>query len=231
MTGTISKANFNFRIWWLLLVIIIPAQLFATNEIKPPGQTFNSVSDGNWTDASSWEIADIPDNNTTGNKDNIYIQHKITLNDVLDVKGGTYIEISDTLVVNGNVIFNGNSQVSLTNGGVLIVNGNVTNETNSNEIQVDGKLSIDGDYYGKNGSSVSGTGAMPVSGSVTTDGTASVFGSTIDCVPVAPWDCSSSAGAPLPVELVSFNAKLNGSGVLLSPKPTTIISSLKDQPI
>nr|MDA3820762.1 hypothetical protein [Candidatus Delongbacteria bacterium] len=216
MTGIISKAKFNFNIWLFLLVFIIPAQLFASIEIKGPGQSFNSVSDGIWKDASSWDLTDFPDYNTTDNKAEIYIQHKITLNDDLDVKGGTYIEISDTLVINGNVNFDNGSQVQITGDGVLIVNGIVDNEINSTLIKVDGNLIIYGDYYGGNGSTLSGTGAMLVSGSVTTDGSGSVFGSTVDCVPADAWDCKSSSGAPLPVDFLYLDASVKGGAVSLN---------------
>ena len=91
-----------------------------------------------------------------------------------------------------------------------MINGDLTNNNNSDQVVIDGKIIIDGDFYGGNGSTIEGGGKFEITGSITTDGTATVFGSTDDCDGTLT-DCSRDASGLLPVELISFNAViLNG---------------------
>jgi len=188
---------------------------------------FNSENDGVWANDNNWNLNDYPDYLPTSTQDDISVNTNITLNSGIDIRGGTSLEVSDydTLVIDGNATFRNGSYITVEDYGVLIIYGDVTNNNNSDEVQIDGQIIIDGDFSGGNGSAINGSGDMIISGDIDTDGSGSVFGSTDDCVPVEPWDCSTTSERPLPVELICFNTRLAG------PKPTTIISSLKDQPI
>jgi hypothetical protein len=177
----------------------------------PPTDYFATIADGTWSTNGTSDTGTPPPTNQTGGNDDITIDHNVTLNGPLDVKSGTVITINvgDTLTINGDVEFN-NGCTFIVNG-VLIINGNVANNNNSDGVVINGEVIIDGDYDGGNGSDLSGTGGMDITGSVSTDGDATVFGSTSDCVT----DCESSADTPLPVELVFFNALVDGNIVSL----------------
>ncbi len=167
------------------------------------GNTHTSIGNGDWGNTSSWDTGLVPDNDQTNGNDDIIITHHITLNDNLTVKSGTNIIIEgcDTLTVNGNVTFNNGSSIHVESCAVLIVNGSVTNNNNSTNVIIDGKIVISGNYDGGTGSELSGLGEMDIDGSVTTDGTGSVFGSETDCVS----DCDNSGSNPLPIDLLWFN--------------------------
>jgi hypothetical protein len=173
----------------------------------PPTDFFNTVADGDWNTGTTWDTGTVPPTNQTGGNDDITIDHNVTLTGNLDVKSGTVITINagDTLTINGDVEFN-NGCIFVVNG-VLIINGNVTNNNNSDGVTINGTMVIDGDYDGGNGSDLTGTGDMDITGSVTTDGDATVFGSDSDCTS----DCDNSADSPLPVELVFFRAEVDES--------------------
>jgi hypothetical protein len=173
----------------------------------PPTDYFTTVADGDWSTNGTWDTGTPPPTNQTGGNDDITIDHNVTLTGALDVKSGTVITINagDTLTINGDVEFN-NGCTFIVNG-VLIINGDVANNNNSDGVVINGEVIIDGDYDGGNGSDLSGTGGMDITGSVTTDGDATVFGSDTDCTV----DCDNSADSPLPIELVFFRAELNES--------------------
>ncbi|MFO7790225.1 MAG: T9SS type A sorting domain-containing protein [Bacteroidales bacterium] len=179
---------------------------------------FNSEDDGSWADDDNWNLDDFPDYFPTNTQDDIYVNTNITLNSGIDIRGGTSLEVDDydTLVIDGSATFRNGSLITVDEYGVLIIYGDVTNNNNSDEVQIDGQIIIDGDFYGGNGSEVNGSGDMIISGEIETDGSGSVFGSTDDCVPVDAWDCSTTSERPLPVELVCFNASLVGRDVHLS---------------
>ena len=170
-----------------------------------PINYYVTINDGSWTDGTVWNLGTSPATNQTNGNDDITIDHNITLNGTLTVKAGTVITINagDTLTINGDVEFN-NGCTFIVNG-VLIINGNVTNNNNSDGVAINGVVSIDGNYDGGNGSDLTGTGGMNITGSVTTDGDATVFGSTVDCTT----NCNNSANDPLPVELVFFTGVVN----------------------
>lgn len=176
----------------------------------PPRVVYTSQQNGDWTNALTWDIG-VPSNNQTGNNDDIIINHNVTLNSVLDVKNGTTITIKsgDTLIVNGNIIFNNGSNIVVENNAVLIINGNFINNNNSTDVNINGKVIINGDYNGGNGSILTGTGSMDITGTVTTNGTGSVFNSTTDCVIACgnSNDCNLDCAEPLPIQLISFDGK------------------------
>ena len=200
--------------YYLTILLLI---ILGVCKASPPRDVYTTQQDGDWSISSTWDLG-VPTNNQTGNNDDIIINHNITLNGVLDVKSGTTITITagDTLIVNGDVIFNNGSSITIESGGVLIINGNVTNNNNSTDVNIDGTIVINGNYTGGNGSELVGSGSMDVSGSVTTNGDGTVFGSDVDCVT----DCDNSSddpltNDPLPIELIWFRGDyINGNVVL-----------------
>lgn len=115
------------------------------------------------------------------------------------INGCTVFTVGDLLVEN-------NATFSVSACSKLIVNGNLTIKNNIG-IQCDGIIEIYGDVDATNSSSVFGVGSLSASGSVSISSPASMFGSG-SCI--AP-QCIS--GAALPVELISFNANVNGDEI------------------
>ena len=186
----------------LLVILLLAISVSAFG--MPPTTYYVSISDGSWSNTGTWDTGTVPANNQTNGNDDITIDHNVTLTGILSVKSGTVltINVGDTLTINGDVDFSNGCFLNI--NGVLIINGDVTNSNNSDGIVVNGSIIIDGDYDGGNGSDLTGTGNMDISGSVSTDGDATVFGSEVDCTT----DCDNSADSPLPIELVSFDCSV-----------------------
>ncbi len=163
---------------------------------------YMTSGDGLWTDSNNWLGNEFPSYDQTSPNDYIHIYHNIYLGNDLQVKSGTFISISanDTLEVNGDVIFNNGSVIHLEVDAVLIIKGDLVNNNNSNQVTIDGKLVIDGNFKGGNGSTIDGVGSLKATGTIKTTGSGSVFGSTDDCL---SGDCVRS-GSSLPVELIEY---------------------------
>jgi hypothetical protein len=174
---------------------------------------YTTTSAGSWVNALNWDLGVAPDNDQTDGSDDIIITHHITLTDDLTVKSGTNITVTgcDTLYVTGNVTFNNGSSITVDSCAFLIIDGNVTNNNNSNDVTINGTIIIAGDYDGGNGSELGGTGSMDITGSVTTTGDGTVFGSEDDCVT----DCDNSASSPLPITLVYFDVTAQETNIYL----------------
>lgn len=177
---------------------------------------YSIVNGGAWTDLLSWSSSSggatctcSPNFNSTSANDNIFIETNITLTGNLSVSANTTITVraGDTLWINGDATFSNGSVINIEATGAIIISGNLTNNNNSNTITIDGYLSVGGNFDGGNGSEINGAGGMDVSGTATTAGTGTIFGSTFDCA-VGP--CNSSASSPLPVELIEFSVVPNG---------------------
>lgn len=180
------------------------------------GTTYYSiVNNGTWTTGTTWSTSSggptctcTPSSNPTGANTTIFIETNISLTGNLYVSSNSTITVraGDTLVVTGDGTFANGSTINVEPTGAIIFTGNLTNNNNSNNINIDGFLSVGGNFSGGNGSKINGTGAMNVAGSATTSGSGSIFGSTADC-PTGP--CNSSAASPLPIEIIYFNATQN----------------------
>jgi hypothetical protein len=182
------------------------------------GNTHTSVANGDWASTLNWDTGLVPDNDQTNGNDDIIVTHNITLNDNLTVKSGTNITVEgcDTLHVTGNATFNNGSAILVEDCAVLIIDGDLTNNNNSTDVQINGKVIIGGNYDGGTGSELTGTGEMEVDGTVTTDGSGTVFGSGEDCIV----DCDNSnddplGNDPLPVSLMWFNGAYEDDNIVL----------------
>ncbi len=182
---------------FIVLFLLFSQLLFART-------TRTANTSGSWGTSTNWSPASIPDSAPTNGNDDIIINSDITLTGNLDVKANTTILVKGcfTLHVTGNVIFNNGCVFVVDSCAVLIIDGNVQNNNNSNQISINGNISIGGNYDGGNGSAVIGTGSMTVSGYVNTDGSGTVFTSDDDCN--IPGTCSSSSTQPLPIKLKDF---------------------------
>jgi hypothetical protein len=178
--------------------------------LSQPRDAYTTTSNGSWVNALNWDVGVAPDNDQTVGTDDIVITHNITLTDDLSLKSGTtlLVEGCDTLTINGNVTFANNSMLEVEDCAVLIINGNVTNNNNSTDVDIDGTIVINGNFSGGNGSALIGDGAIEITGTITTDGTGTVFGSDTDCADAGTCDNTSGCNldcATLPIELVFFS--------------------------
>lgn len=153
--------------------------------------TITAISTGDWTTGANWDTGTAPQwTPTTNNSDDIIIDitgatgtnGSITLNGDLSVKTGTTITIKgcDTLIITGNVTFANGSVVQVDPCAVLIIQGNLTNNNNSNQITIDGGLSVGGDFTGGNGSVIDGAGTVDISGTISGTGTITAVVLSVD---------------------------------------------------
>lgn len=204
-----------------LLLLVFSVLMFLTNinqVFAQPAKTVYSITNGaSWTNGANWSLVSggapcscIPDES----KDNIQVQTNTSSATGLIFGASVTLSVSNnsTLTINGNTQFNNGSIVTVSTGSAIIINGNLDNQNNSNQIVFNGTLSVNGNFTGGTGSTLSGTGSMTTTGTATTTGTGSVFGSVGDCA-VGP--CVASVAAPLPIELLSFEAEPNGKVIEL----------------
>jgi hypothetical protein len=188
---------------------------------------FYSLPSGNgvWTTVGNWSnTLNGPSNGTTpsysamSGQDNVRILSNITLTGNLTVSTNSQLRVfaGTTLTINGTADFQNGSYVTVDSGAVLTINGNLNNSNNSSGIVVNGTINVNGNVTGGNGSSIVSTngnnGALNVTGTVTLNGTGTVWGSIADCT-VSP--CNSTASSPLPVTLIYFRGVQIGSSVKL----------------
>lgn len=167
--------------------------------------TRTAISSGSWTTSSNWSPASAPANPTNSQDDIIIditgatgINGAITVTGDFELKANTTLTIKacDTLIITGNATFTNGSVLQVDPCAVFIIQGNLTNNNNSDEITVDGALSVGGDFYGGTGSSIDGAGTIEVTGTISGPGTITVI--------------------VLSVELIDFNVRLENKKALIS---------------
>lgn len=179
-----------------------------------------------WTDASAWTSSgggcsgSTPSATSINTGDVVNINHPMELNtSAYNVKSGGTLNVNSTYTVNGELIFSNNSDVLINFGATLIVNGDLTNNNNSTGVLIFGDVIVDGNVTGGNGSEMGpgdgSGGTITATGSITTSGTGSIFGSMSDCTDAAD-PCITTGAMPLPVELLSFNASCSEQDVNLA---------------
>lgn len=208
---------------WIVILFLFLFVFFNSNKLGA-ATVYTSTVSGNWTTGPNW-INGAPASpssaaNTTMNI-GATLPMTLTANYSLNSNGTLNIPANATLTIIGNVTFNNGSALNVSSGGYLIIIGNVTNNNNSNNISVNGTFSVTGNFTGGNGSEIVGTGAMAISGSVTTTGTGVIFGSAVDCTV----NCSSSASSPLPIELIDFSGTCLTNGVQLNWSTATELNN------
>lgn len=198
-TTTISKTSGIARIY-VLIIFSLFALLASAQK--------SSVSNGNWNTDTTWLPSGVPgannlvdvnhqvllDKNLTGGNGitgTISISAEKSLVQTgsynLEIKNGGTLVIAGTLEVN-NLTFANGSNVNITSSGAVIVRGSFSNNNNSNNVTVNGTLTLYGSAYNGTGGVISGIGSInALGGAFTGDG-------------------SISGSISLPVELLSFSA-------------------------
>ncbi|MCX6182992.1 MAG: hypothetical protein NT150_13815, partial [Bacteroidetes bacterium] len=133
-------------------------------------------------------------------KDIIHIETNTTSSINIDVKNGAELYISNnaTFSTSEDVTFRNGSIVNIAVGSTFSISGSVENKNNSNQIVVNGTLTMTQSFQGGNGSAIttSGTGVFHSGNQAQLSGTGSIFGSTTSC---NTGPCNASNGSPLPV--------------------------------
>ena len=154
--------------------------------------------------------SDVGSNDITVNED-----YTLTINagDTLETDGGISVKEDGTLIVKGTIIGTNSGKELKIDKGTLIVesggriewDGKLTTDSDPSTVTIDGWMEV-GDIF-TNKITVSGSGGMFISGTMNNDG-GSLFGCTSSgdgCCGLP--DCTLGT-APLPIELVSFEAEL-----------------------
>ena len=116
----------------------------------------------------------------------------------LEIKAGGHLIVSGILKVYDLTFYNG-SFVTLNPGGQIIVLNNLTNMNNSDNVSINGSVSVTGTFQNGNGGIISGTGQITAG---TFTGVGTTFGYENGTIPPGT---TVSTGS-LPIELVSFSA-------------------------
>lgn len=202
MTISFSVKALNYYLKYLLLFSLISIRYVGISRT-----TYTATTSGLWTTNSNWNPATgYPSYNTTNNNHDLIINITgstpgcIKLNSNFELKSGTTLLIAgcDTLIITGNAIFDNNSVLEVSPCAVLIIMGDLENRNNSDEINVDGSLVVQGDFDGGNGSLISGDGTVDIVGTINLEGSAAI------------------SAIVLPIELIEFNAKIVTNHVSLN---------------
>ncbi|GAB4285119.1 MAG: hypothetical protein Kow0068_10360 [Marinilabiliales bacterium] len=119
------------------------------------------------------------------------------VNDV-EVKAGATLVVDGTLEV-WNLTFDNNSTIVINSTAVVIVHNKLTNKNNSDNVTIDGTVSVTGEFYNGNGGVIVGSGSITAS---TFTGTGTTFGIN----PNSSIPPGSTVPNNLPVEFLDFNA-------------------------
>jgi len=132
----------------------------------------------------------------------------------VDIRAGGTLNLCGTLVVRDMTFSNG-SFVNVCPTGVLTVNGNFENKNNSDNVVINGSMTVGGSYTNGNGGVISGSGSVVITnGPVTNTGTS--FGCPGGGCAVFPCQFSEGncGGIPLPINLIAFDADCNAAGTI-----------------
>ena len=176
-------------------------------------------TNGVWTNPAIWN-AGVPPSQTVSFATH-YVQHNVTVDGNLDLLAGGNLIIGDesgeknTLSVSGSISSAFLSNIIIRSDGILVIESDAMNSL-WGTIQVDGELIILGDFVnlGTSDISISEGGKITVEGNLTNDGTIDNQGTlTVD------GEISGSGtiegNKPLPVELLSFDAKQTEEGITI----------------
>lgn len=191
--------------------------IFVAYAIGPVKTVYSIVSNASWTNGSHWSLSSggaacgcTPDQS----KDKIYIE--TSTNSPAGIIFGASVTLvvtnSNTLTVNGNSTFMNGSVITINAGSTMVINGNLDNNNNSNQVTIDGTLIVNGNFTGGNGSAITGTGNLATTGTASTSGTGTVFGSSGTC---SPGPCDISPSSPLPVEYLFIHGRIENGSVLI----------------
>lgn len=134
----------------------------------------------------------------------------------IDIRSTGQLYLCGTLTARDAVFSNG-SIVHVCSTGVLNISRDFQNKNNSDNVFIDGSMTVGGSYTNGNGGLIGGTGTISI-----TNGPVSNIGNTYGCTGFDPcagvYPCqvlSPCGQATLPVNLLAFDAKWNTENTVL----------------
>ncbi|MBO9570680.1 MAG: T9SS type A sorting domain-containing protein [Chitinophagaceae bacterium] len=186
--------SLNYCRWLLLLIMAVPVSKFANSQTR----IYNTVGDGNWSAASTWQGGASGKPPTSGNCDciiNINVGDRLTVNQSINLSNvqirligaGSELRFSSETVFPQTMTLTGNSSIELMSSGANI-------QSTSN-------------LLGYNGNTIS------INGTTVFQGYSTSVNSTTRGVVNGPSSASSAMAPPmfmnsiLPIKLYNFEAK------------------------
>lgn len=169
---------------------------------------FNTISIGYWNNPI-W-TSGIPGYSIF---DEININHNVTAScPTLKINGpgSLYIKSGNTLTVIGDVEFSNGSIIVIEQGAFLVITGNLVNKNNSDQVTVNGGISVTGNFRNGNGGEIIGNGQLSVTG--ISSGVGATFGHITNDYPGPNTNFHEGS---LPVEIIYFKDILHINGVEL----------------
>jgi|GEM_PF-2485434 len=237
-----TKFSIKNAIKWIALTILMFAVLLLA-AASANAATLYSIAGGVWGNTAIWSytMGGASCGCIPASSDNIIINHNLNLDRHLaNISGGS--GITGTLTVNAgaslsggltydidvraggtfnhcgtlvsrNMTFSNGSFVNVCPTGVMNINGNFENKNNSDNVILNGNMTVGGSFTNGNGGVISGIGSIVITnGPVSNTGTA--FGCPDGGCTVMPcgFSATNCGGIPLPVNLISLAAGCDLSG-------------------
>lgn len=194
--------------------------IFLTGFTLIQATTLNSSQDGTWSSSDTWGGAGSPSNG-----DAVVIDHTVTLDGDVENNMTITIEVAgslggpgfnmkiksgETLTIRGylelnDLTFDNGSIIIIEATATVVIRGNLINKNNSDNVTIDGEVTVEGNVENGNGGVIDGDGQIVVSGDFVGEG--ALFGRT----PTSSIDPGTVASrSTLPVELVALKAAYLG---------------------
>jgi hypothetical protein len=232
-------------LYFLLLVFLV---VFNTRAADRYSILDGGGNPGTWTSGTYWSAfsGGASCSCTPAMTDRIFIYQTIELNQTISLQANTgrleiaaskslYTTTKDlsvpsntTLVVYGtlevyNLIFYNGCNVYVAPGAVIIVHNDFTNRNNSDQVVINGAVTVEGTFDNGNGGVVTGTGSITANDY---DGAGTTFGHTpTSSIP----DGITVTSNPLPVEFMTFNGTNSKTGVVLTWQTLTELNNKEFQ--
>ncbi len=188
----------------------------ATDSKANNNGTHNSARSGDWSTNNTWVSSNRPG---TGNNNtiNIRVGHEVFYEGNLSLHQGNTINVRGIMVFKNNLSMHTNANINVHAGGVLIVMGNYSagnnlNVTNGGKVVLLGAVSHGNRNDFENNSDFYTDANLNVSGNPTKGIDEIQDSQLIGLLDKYGYDTSNL----LPIELISFTAKSNSSGVELA---------------
>ena len=178
--------------------LILPILLILSYCSITAQTAYVSITTGAWDEPSTWDQPNAP--KLTGAGADEFSEHAIISGGTTVTVGGglkpligslVTIEDGGTLIITSNVVFDLGCVFNVLEGGTLTVNGSGTNSIGSEEVTINGTVTIGTNFFGLPASIINGIGSISITGNLEVDGT--IFGSDGDCA----GGCTTSGAYPL----------------------------------
>lgn len=183
------------KVFILTILTVLCTQAWGQKQTK-------SVKDSIWNAVNTWNNG-IPN----ANLDTMDIEDVIDATAITDLIIGSQavliIEPTGVLHAN-NLEFKNGSMILVKPGGRIIVDGNLVNRNNSNNVVIDGELTVGGDLSNGNNGAISGTGTIEAE---TYSGECCIMGFDPDDIVDGHIISDSIDVGTLPVELAYFTSE------------------------